>query len=193
MKTYSLHISSWALSFVLLWSPYSTANQQQETLDDGVRAHLKSAIAKSSSFKDRFDAEVWMVDMSRRLERYVKNPEERFRLLRMIHANATAFDLDPGLVLAVIQTESAFDSYAVSIVGARGIMQVMPFWKKEIGTPEDNLINAATNLRYGCAILRHYIDREKGNIPGALARYNGSYGTTKYSDKVLKAWNRRWR
>lgn len=179
-----------------LYSPYSVANApkiERQAIDEELRQQLKQAIAASESFEDRFDAEVWLTAMSHKLKRYVKDNEERLTMLRHIHREAKRANLEPELVLAVIQIESAFNPYAVSVVGAQGMMQVMPFWKKEIGRPNDNLINLETNLRYGCTILRHYLDREKGKIAPALARYNGSYGSTKYSDKVLKAWYRRWR
>lgn len=169
------------------------ANERQADIDDALRNHLLEAINASDSFEDRFDAEVWLTAMSHKLKRYVKDPKERITILRHVHREARRAELEPELVLAVIQIESAFDPYAVSYVGAQGMMQVMPFWKKEIGRPQDNLINMETNLRYGCTILKHYLDREKGKLAPALARYNGSYGSTKYSNKVIKAWNRRWR
>ncbi len=169
----------------------NTANRQ--AVDDDLRVELKKAIAASDSFEDRFDAEVWLTAMSHKLKRYIKDPTERLHILRNVHREAKRANLEPELVLAVIQIESAFNPYAVSVVGAQGMMQVMPFWKKEIGRPDDNLINLETNLRYGCTILKHYLDREKGNIAPALARYNGSYGSTKYSRKVMGAWFDRWR
>lgn len=165
----------------------------RQAIDEGLRQQLKQAIAASDSFEDRFDAEVWLTAMSHKLKRYVKNHEERLTILRHVHREAKRAGLEPELVLAVIQIESAFNPYAVSVVGAQGMMQVMPFWKKEIGRPNDNLINMETNLRYGCTILRHYLDREKGKIATALARYNGSYGSYKYSRKVMGAWYDRWR
>lgn len=170
----------------------NTASQRQ-AIDDELRAELIKAISSADSFEDRFDAEVWLTAMSHKLKRYIKDPKERLTILRGVHREATRAGLEPELVLAVIQIESAFNPYAVSYVGAQGMMQVMPFWKKEIGRTDDNLINLDTNLRYGCTILKHYLDREKGNIANALARYNGSYGTTKYSRKVMKAWFDRWK
>ena len=95
--------------------------------------------------------------------------------------------------MALIEVESAFDSYAVSVAGAQGMMQVMPFWKKELGRSEDNLINPQTNLRYGCTILKYYLDREQGRLADALARYNGSYGQYWYPQRVLDTWNLHWR
>ena len=134
------------------------------------------------------------MDMSGRLLRYRNMKDENVRLdfLRLVHQEARRADLQPELVLSVIQIESAFDRFALSYVGAQGYMQVMPFWKDEIGRPEDNLMDTATNLRYGCTILRHYLDREKGNISRALARYNGSLGKIKYPEKVLMAWDKHW-
>jgi soluble lytic murein transglycosylase-like protein len=114
-------------------------------------------------------------------------------LLRRIHAAATASKLPPELVLAVIEVESHFDRFAVSKAGAQGYMQVMPFWREEIGRPDDNLTDPETNLRYGCHILQFYIDREGGNLRRALAAYNGSLGSNRYPDKVFRAWRQRWR
>jgi soluble lytic murein transglycosylase-like protein len=166
---------------------------QRQAIDEELKTDLKQAILIADSFEDRFDAEVWLTAMTHKLKLYIKDPKERLSLLRKVHKEATRAGLEPELVLAVIQIESAFNPYAVSYVGAQGIMQVMPFWKKEIGRIEDNLINIDTNLRYGCTILKHYIDREKGNIATGLSRYNGSYGSYKYSRKVMNAWFDRWR
>lgn len=155
-------------------------------------AYLKSAIGKADSFADRFDAEVWLLDMSTRLERFVPNPEERLDLLRSIHREAKRAHLKPDLVLALIQVESRFDRYAVSRVGAQGLMQVMPFWKNDIGHPDDNLTDVDTNLRYGCQILKYYMEKENGRYMQALARYNGSYGKLWYPSLVMDAWRDRW-
>jgi soluble lytic murein transglycosylase-like protein len=131
--------------------------------------------------------------MSARLSRFVDDPEQRLQLLRQIHAAATAAELPPELVLAVIEVESHFDRFAISRVGAQGMMQVMPFWKDEIGRPDDNLTDNLTNLEYGCRILQFYLQREEGRLHPALARYNGSYGSRVYSDKVYRAWRNHWR
>jgi soluble lytic murein transglycosylase-like protein len=170
-----------------------TSNIETVAVDEALRQALLKSINQSKSFEDRFDAEVWLVAMSEKLKRYIKDPKKRFAFLQKIHHAATQAKLEPELVLAVIQIESAFNPYAVSRVGAQGMMQVMPFWKKEIGRTDDSLIDLDTNLRYGCTILKHYIDREKGHIANALARYNGSYGTYKYSKKVMDAWLDYWR
>lgn len=169
----------------------TNAFAQQEP-DEELRSLLMNTVNDASSFVDRFDAEVWLVDMSKRLKRYIKDPEQRLSLLRKVHAEAKRAGLEPELVLSVIHVESAFDRFAISYVGAQGLMQVMPFWKKEIGRPNDNLTDIDTNLRYGCTILKHYIDKEKGNLIRALGRYNGSLGKTKYPEKVLTFWEKYW-
>jgi soluble lytic murein transglycosylase-like protein len=161
-------------------------------VDPILKKALAEAIAGAKSFDDAFEAQVWLVDMSARLERFIKDPQERLTLLRMVHQEATRADLLPELVMSVIHVESAFNAYAVSYVGAQGLMQVMPFWKKELGRKDDNLINAAINLRYGCTILKHYLKREKGDWIRALARYNGSLGRTKYPEKVMSFWQKYW-
>lgn len=161
-------------------------------VDPALKKALAEAVADADSFNDEFEAQVWLVDMSARLKRYIKNPKNRLDLLRMIHQEAKRADLSPELVISVIHVESAFNPYAVSYVGAQGLMQVMPFWKNEIGRKEDNLINVATNLRYGCTILKHYLKREKGDWTRALARYNGSLGRTKYPEKVMNFWQKYW-
>jgi len=166
----------------------AAASEEQE-----LRRFLQQTIAAADSFDDRFDAEVWLVDMSARLSPFIKDPAPRLKFLRSVHREATASGLQPDLVLALIEVESGFDSYAVSRAGAQGLMQVMPFWKNEIGRPEDNLINTQTNLSYGCRILQFYLDKEQGNWMNALARYNGSYGKYWYSERVMDAWRARWR
>lgn len=176
-----------------LFSVASTAVAgSAEPLDPELRRLLREAIEDSDSFQDRFDAEVWLTDMSNRLARYVRDPEERLELLRLIHREATRTELPPELVLAVIEVESAFDRFAISRVGAQGLMQIMPFWLEEIGHPEDNLFHPQTNLRMGCTILKYYLDMEKGDLRKALARYNGSAGKRKYPDKVFNALSQRW-
>ncbi len=148
---------------------------------------------EEDSFEDRFDAEVWLVGKSRPLARFVKEPKERLRILRLVHREAKRVNLPADMVLAVIHVESLFDPYAISSVGAQGMMQVMPFWKKEIGRENDNLIDLETNLRYGCTILKFYLDKEEGRWAEALARYNGSYGKYWYSERVMNAWQNTWR
>jgi len=159
------------------------------------KALLKQAIESDSNFIDKFDAEVWLMDMSNRLAKrasHIPLPE-RMALLKAVHREALHAQLDPQLVLSLIEIESGFDRFAVSKVGARGLMQIMPFWKNEIGHKNDNLFDIDTNLKYGCAILSIYFKLEKDKIVGALARYNGSYGRVKYSNKVLSVLRKHWR
>jgi len=188
MRVFVYNLLTLSLSLLLLASTPVHATQ----VDSELRSVLKQTINQADSFEDRFDAEVWLVDMSGRLQRFIKDDKRRLELLRAIHREATRAKLQPELVLSVIQIESYFDHYALSYVGARGLMQVMPFWKKEIGRPDDNLMDIDTNLRYGCTILSYYLKKEKGDMIRALARYNGSLGKTKYPEKVLLAWERRW-
>ncbi|MFT6915826.1 MAG: soluble lytic murein transglycosylase-like protein [Motiliproteus sp.] len=153
-------------------------------IDQELRQILLSAVNQADSFEDRFDAQVWLMDMSNRIDRYVDDDKERLHILRTAHHEATRAGLPPALVLSVIHTESLFQRFAISVAGAQGLMQVMSFWKKELGRPEDNLTNIDTNLRYGCTILAYYLRRANGDISEALARYNGSYGKMKYPNKV---------
>lgn len=171
----------------------SVAHANQQPVSEELRHLLRNAIESSDSFSNRYDAEVWLVDMSYRLEHKVPDPEKRLRMLRQIHYEASRAELYPELVLAVIDVESNFDQFAISRAGAMGLMQVMPFWLKEIGRPEDNLFHLRTNLRMGCTILRYYLDMEKGDLTQALARYNGSKGSYRYTNKVFKVLNERWR
>ena len=180
------------LALLLTCAGARAADQGPETPDPALRELLIEAVSDASSFQDRFDAEVWLVDMSRRLTRQVNDTEERLEILKLVHSEATRAHLDPELVLAVIDVESNFDRFAVSWAGARGLMQVMPFWLKEIGRPQDNLFHISTNLRMGCTILRYYIDMEQGDLRHALERYNGSRGQRHYPDRVLDRLSRKW-
>ncbi len=163
-----------------------------ERPDDEMRTLLLGAINAADSFDDRFDAEVWLTDMSTRLQRKVKDPKERLLILKTAHYEAKRADLPPELVLALIDIESNFDRFAISYAGARGLMQVMPFWLDEIGRPGDDLFDIHTNLRFGCTILKLYLDRERGDRTRALARYNGSVGKVWYPQRVYKALTKRW-
>lgn len=162
-------------------------------IDQELSQFLKQAIEESESFEDRFDAEVWLISKQDSMARFVDHPEQQLDMLRRIHQTATSFDLQPEIVLALIEVESHFDRFAVSRVGAQGMMQVMPFWKNEIGHPEDNLTDIDTNLKYGCAILKHYMNKTNGRLMDALARYNGSYGQYWYPRRVMDAWQKNWR
>lgn len=160
-------------------------------IDPELRALVRQAALETDSFGDRFEAEVWLADMSRRLEKRVPDPRYRVELLRRVHYEAHRAGLTPEVVLAVIDVESNFNPYAISVAGARGLMQVMPFWLKEIGKPGDSLFRTQTNLRLGCTILKYYLDKEKGNLFAALKRYNGTRERA-YSLKVDKALKTRW-
>lgn len=179
----------------LMGNPISASLRQPaqtETVDAELRAYLKQTIDQADSFDDRFDAEVWLMDMSTRMRPYLPDERERLTFLRHVHSEARQAGLKPDLVIALIHVESLFDRFALSRVGAQGVMQVMPFWKHELGRPEDNLIDLQTNLRYGCTILKFYLEKERGNLRRALARYNGSLGSQVYPDKVFEYWHRYW-
>ncbi|MBI3562576.1 MAG: transglycosylase SLT domain-containing protein [Gammaproteobacteria bacterium] len=182
-----------SLVIVLLLVSTAHANPQRQPVDATLRELVKTAIATTDSFVDRYDAEVWLVDMSTRLARFVADDQKRVELLRHIHYEASRANLPPELVLAVIEVESRFDRHAISKAGAMGLMQIMPFWLKEIGRPNENLFDTRTNLRMGCTILRYYLDLEKDNITHALARYNGSINSYQYTNLVYRALDKRWR
>lgn len=164
----------------------------EQTPDPELREVLRAAASESASFTDRFHAEVWLTDMSGRLARHVNDPQERIELLTLVHLEAARVALPPELILAVIEVESNFDRYAISVAGALGLMQIMPFWLDEIGRPNDNLLHTDTNLRYGCTILRFYLDKENGDLRRALGRYNGSLGRRKYPNKVINKLSKKW-
>jgi soluble lytic murein transglycosylase-like protein len=171
--------------------------QKYEPLSASVKAVLYRAIADQAvpvlAFDDAQEARTWLASMSSRLVRRIPDRVAREEFLLTVHYEAKRAGLDPQLVLGLIQVESAFRKYAVSSAGARGYMQVMPFWAKLIGTAEHNLFHLRTNLRYGCTILRHYLDIENGNLFRALGRYNGSLGKAEYPNLVLRAWQGSWR
>ena len=168
------------------------ATAQAASVDPELKQRLQAAVGDNSSFADQYIATVWLTDMALRLERRVEDPEERVQILQYVHEEAARVDLPPELVLAVIDIESAFDRFAVSVAGARGLMQVMPFWLAELEEPDANLFDIRTNLRMGCTILRHYYDMETGDWFRALGRYNGSLGRRTYPDKVMERLRTRW-
>ncbi len=176
----------------------SAGNQKEEAIADSVRLALSNAIKDARpprpSFRDegaRIRYQLWLGEMSTRLKRKIPDEQSRLEFLEATWYEATRSGLDPGLVLGLIQVESAYRKYAVSIVGARGYMQVMPFWTKVVGDSDrSKLFHMQTNLRYGCAILRMYLDMEGGNLYLALGRYNGSRGRPQYPNAVLAAWKK---
>jgi soluble lytic murein transglycosylase-like protein len=181
-----------ALLASLLYACPTAWAATQERPDDNMRESLLKAINSSDSFIDRFDAEVWLTDMSSRLATRIRDPDERLHILKLVHYEAKRAELDPELVLALINVESNFDRFAISSAGAQGLMQIMPFWLDEIGRPDDNLFDINTNLRFGCTILNIYLKRERGDMRKALARYNGSVGKNWYPARVYKALGSRW-
>jgi soluble lytic murein transglycosylase-like protein len=186
----------WLLACLLPLQALAGA-QQYEPLADSMRTRLSGLVADkavpSMAFRSSADAQRWLGDMDSRLARRIPDRKQRLELLRTVHYEATRVGLDPQLVLGVIEVESGFRKYAVSRAGARGYMQVMPFWVKLIGQPSHNLFHLRTNLAYGCAILRLYLDMEKGDYYRALGRYNGSLGQPEYPKAVLAAWRGRWK
>lgn len=183
------------LTTIVFWVPIACAAAESlppQEADDELREVLVRAVADTDSFADRFDAEVWLLDMSRRLSEKMPDVAYRIDLLKQVHYEASRAGLPPELVLALIDVESNFNPYAISSAGARGLMQVMPFWLKKIGKPDDSLFRVHTNLRYGCTILKYYLDKENGNLHHALARYNGSRGQRWYPARVDRAWRTRW-
>jgi soluble lytic murein transglycosylase-like protein len=170
--------------------------QAYTPLSASVRAVMHHSVSEAAeprlAFPTEQEAEIWLQDMSGRLQDRLPDEDFRMDLLKTVHYEATRAGLDPQLVLGLIEVESGFNKYAVSRAGARGYMQVMPFWVKQIGTADHNLFDPRVNLRYGCTILRHYLDIERGNLFRALGRYNGSLGESKYPNLVRAAWRKHW-
>ena len=173
--------------------------QLEEPLIDSVRTALSSAIANQAppipEFKDtetKLSHLRWLAAMSDRLLTKKAELQARKEFLQTVWYESKRAGLDTALVLGLIQVESNFRKFAVSVVGARGYMQVMPFWTRVIGDGDSSkLFHMQTNLRFGCVILRHYLDREKGDLFMGLGRYNGSRGKAPYPDAVLGA-RRKW-
>ncbi|MDQ3027745.1 MAG: transglycosylase SLT domain-containing protein [Pseudomonadota bacterium] len=167
--------------------------QQYEVLSASVRATLASAVNDRSSVDTKdLDTRAWVRAMTRSVAGRFPDEAAAREFLALVRYESLRAGLDPHLVLAVIDVESRFRKYAVSKAGARGFMQVMPFWVREIGDSGHNLFQDRVNLRYGCTILRHYLDRERGNVANALGRYNGSLGQAEYPNRVQQAFRTRW-
>lgn len=162
----------------------STTTVTQPTISDRAISHQK--------FLSEFNDTTWLNVMSDRLKERMPDQDERDDFLSTVYYEATRAGLDPQLVLSVIQVESSFRKYAISSAGARGYMQIMPFWIDTIGTNEHNLFHLRVNLRYGCTILRHYLDIEQGNYFRALGRYNGSLGKETYPQRIFNVWRKTW-
>mgnify|MGYP006270828671 CR=1 FL=1 len=172
------------------------ATQQYQEISLSNRQELRQKFYSANtinSFRDVQHAVGWISQQSYLLQRKIPDERKRRELLRMIHYEATRYQLDPDMVLALIEVESGFNRFALSHVGASGLMQVMPFWKGLIGQNTDSLFEVQTNLRYGCIILRHYLDIENNNLERGLARYNGSLGSNVYPNMVLSVWKAKYR
>jgi soluble lytic murein transglycosylase-like protein len=163
--------------------------------DPELRAVVQAAIDQAECFEDKYDSAVWYAMMEPRLRQRISDRTERLEVLRSVWCEARAVKatpLPPGLVLAVIDVESAFDRYAVSSAGAVGLMQVMPFWPEQLGMQRHQLTMATANIHMGCAILRHYLQRERHDLQRALARYYGNVNDRRYSGNVVGRWTRNW-
>lgn len=181
------------LMTLALATPVACADDSLPQLSDTERANLASSLAQELPHLDQLDIDLWMLSAGPIIQRFNSNEDEQRQIMAQVLRMSHAYDIPTDLVLAVIEIESHFDRYAISHAGALGLMQIMPFWIDEIGQPDDNLMTIDTNIRYGCAILRYYLDRNNGSWHLALAGYNGSTGRTVYSKKVLDAWDQRWR
>jgi soluble lytic murein transglycosylase-like protein len=182
-----------AAAFVGAANPAGRPRDAREGPDPELRVILLGAIKDADSFVDRYDAEVWLTDMSRRLARQVPDANERLQILKTVHRHATHAKVEPELVLAVIDVESNFDRYAISSASALGLMQVMPFWVPQLGYKDKNeLFKVDVNILLGCLILKYYLDMERGDLVKGLARYNGSVGRRVYADKVIERLRTKW-
>ena len=187
------------LGFVLAHAAAQAGAQLEEPLADKVRSALAAAVVDGAPPKPSFEAIDerleylrWLGAMSERLKRRKSEPRMRLEFLQAVWYEAKRAGLEPALVLALVQVESGFRKYAISSAGARGYMQVMPFWSRSIGDGDaSGLFRMQTNLRFGCVILRHYLDIERGDLFMALGRYNGSRGKPAYPNAVL-ANKRQW-
>ncbi len=181
----------------LIALPAWAGNQVYEPLSASVQASLHQAISDQATpylaFDTKEEALAWLAQMSKTLEKRMPDRRAREEFLLTVHYEAKRAGLDPQMVLGLIQVESNFRKYAVSSSGARGYMQVMPFWVKLIGSPDQDLFHLRTNLRYGCTILRYYMNIERGAYFRALGRYNGSLGQPEYPNMVVRAWINNWK
>lgn len=179
---------------LLFVSAAHSGTQAEEALSASVRGVLQRAVSDRAApklvFASQHEADSWLSAMSLRVAKRIPDADYRMDFLKTVHYEATRAGLDPQMVLGLIEVESGFRKYAVSEAGARGYMQVMPFWVREIGANGQNLFHLSTNLRYGCTILRYYLDMEKGDIYRALGRYNGSLGRPEYPNMVRAAWHK---
>ena len=202
MPDFRRPISLLLLSLMAACPPVSAGTQKEEDLSDSVKTHMRGMVSERGAGKLFFDSPeeeaAWLNEMSARLlqilpkESILREKAARLSFLTALHYEATRAGISPQLMLAIVHVESAFRKYAISSAGARGYMQVMPFWTKTIGEQGHNLFKLRTNLRYGAIIFRHYLDIEKGDVRRALARYNGSLGKNRYPNAVLGRLKKHW-
>jgi soluble lytic murein transglycosylase-like protein len=171
--------------------PWSQSRADRQ-MDPELKGVIAAAIEPARCFDDKYERAVWFATMEPRLLRYVEDANEREQILHAVHCEAKRVNIPPELVLAVMDVESRFDRYAVSSAGAIGLMQVMPFWPRELGMTNDQLVRIADNVRMGATILAFYLRKERGNYTRALQRYNGSLGRPHYSDLVIDRLASRW-
>jgi soluble lytic murein transglycosylase-like protein len=188
------HLAS-AVGLLALCCALSAAARADEQRDPELKELLQRIIGSRDCFTDKYESEVWHKAMEPRLRPFVASHEDRVDILDHVYCEAKrdpTLELPPDLVLAVIEVESRFDPWAVSPAGAVGLMQVMPFWPRELGV-QNQLVRVAPNIRMGCEILRYYLRAENRNWSRALARYNGSAGRSTYPALVMQRWQRTWR
>ena len=182
--------------FILLCTTCIGWAQADEVLSASVREVLQRSVSDQAApklaFGTQHEADKWLKEMSHRLQKRIPNAESRLDFLITVHYEVKRAGLEPELVLGLIEVKSDFNKHAVSPAGARGYMQVMPLWVKEIGSTEHNLFHLRINLRYGCTILRHYLDIESGDMYRALGRYDGSLGKPEFPNRVRAAWKNHW-
>ena len=179
-------------ALIVIQPVLAKSDRSTQISDNELKTFLQQSVNQPALPLDKYEAEVWLEIMLSKMQVYRVEQQEALKILHAVYRQASATDLPPDLVLAVIAIESSFNRFAVSSAGAQGLMQVMPFWKKEIGRDDDSLTHIETNIRYGCAILQYYWQKSGGNIDEALARYNGSYGKNTYSNKVISNWRQNW-
>jgi soluble lytic murein transglycosylase-like protein len=184
------------VSLAMIATQALAGTQVEEALAANVQNSLHRSVSDYPAprlvFATESEGMSWLADMSSRMAKKIPDWPTRRDFLTTVQYEASRAGLDPQLVLGLIQHESNFRKYAVSTAGARGYMQVMPFWISQIGNSEHDLFTLRTNLRYGCTILRYYLDRENGDLYRALGRYNGSLGRPEYPNAVLAQLQRYW-
>jgi soluble lytic murein transglycosylase-like protein len=193
MMRWASSARAWAASLALIAAPLTAAPGADAQRDPELKGVVSHAIRQAECFTDHYDSAVWYKMMEPRLRKSVKDRDERLEILKLVFCEAHRAGetrLPPGLVMAVMHVESSFNRWAVSSAGAVGLMQVMPFWPEQLGMKRYELSRIAPNIQMGCAILRHYLKRERNNVARALQRYNGSLGRREYSDLVINRWSR---